>query len=157
MTTDYATGRSVSFVEGRGFDARERPNRIGRRTRPTVDRVMASAALPLSLRVMTRGLGANQTQSPDALSMLLFERDYVARLLDIGRRDAERQHDRIAAFLKASACRSSSAGWRAVPLPGARGRTLSISELHAATATRSSLVSAWPFSLGSPVAASSGS
>jgi len=83
VTTDYATSRSVSFVEGRGFDARERPNRIGRRTRPTVDRVMASAALPLSLRVMTRGLGANQTQRPDALGMLLFERDYVARLLDI--------------------------------------------------------------------------
>lgn len=226
--TDYATGQSVSFVEGRNFDDWERPNRVSRRTRLTVDHVMASAALPivfpaielddgrwygdggirlaaplapavhlgadrlmvistrydrseeeaadpavegypppaqiigalmnavfldaldqdtltlqrvnrlirelpegrrhgmrpvdllvlrpsvdlgrlagdyeanlpLSLRVMTRGLGTDQTRSPDALSMLLFEPGYVERLLDIGRRDAERRHDRIAAFLE---------------------------------------------------------
>jgi NTE family protein len=224
--TEYATGRSVSFVEGRDFDDWERPNRISRRTRLSVDHVMASAALPLvfpairlgggwygdggvrlsaplapavhlgadrlfvvstrydrseeeaadpvvdgypppaqiigmlmnavfldaldqdtltlervnrlirelpegrrhgmrpvdllvlrpsvdlgrlagdyeaslplSLRVVTRGLGADETQSPDALSMLLFEPGYVERLLDIGYRDAERRHDRIAAFL----------------------------------------------------------
>jgi NTE family protein len=227
ITTNYATGQSVSFVQGRDFDDWERPNRISRRTHLTIDHVMASASLPLMfpaieieegwygdggvrqsaplapaihlgadrlmvistrydrsraeaddpsvegypppaqvigtlmnavfldtldqdtltlrrvnklidelprrkrhgmrpvdlltlrpsenlgklageyeadlptpLRMLTRGLGADQTQSPDWLSMLLFEHDYVARLIDIGYRDAERQHDRIAAFME---------------------------------------------------------
>ncbi len=47
MTTDYATGQTVTWVQGEGFDAWERPDRIGRRTQLTVDHVMASTALPL--------------------------------------------------------------------------------------------------------------
>lgn len=229
-TTAYATGQSVSFVQGRGFEAWERPNRVSRRTRLTLDHVMASAALPLmfpavpiggswygdggirlsaplapavhlgadrmlavstrydrsraeadapategypppaqiigsllnavfldtldqdtltlrrlnrlirelprrrrhgmrpvdllvlrpsvdlgklageyeatlpaSLRVLLHALGIEQTDSPDWLSLMLFEHDYVARLIDIGYRDAKDQHDRIAAFFEEAA------------------------------------------------------
>jgi len=47
VTTDYATGQTVTWVQGEGFDAWERPDRIGRHTQLTVDHVMASTALPL--------------------------------------------------------------------------------------------------------------
>jgi len=47
VTTDYATGQTVSWVQGEDFDAWERPDRIGRQTELTVDHIMASAALPL--------------------------------------------------------------------------------------------------------------
>lgn len=47
MTTDYATGQTVTWVQGEGFDAWERPDRIGQHTQLTVEHVMASAALPL--------------------------------------------------------------------------------------------------------------
>jgi len=47
MATDYATGQTVTWVQGEGFDAWERPDRIGRHTQLTVDHVMASSALPL--------------------------------------------------------------------------------------------------------------
>lgn len=47
VTTNYATGQTVSWVQGEDFDAWERPDRIGRRTQLTVDHVMASTALPL--------------------------------------------------------------------------------------------------------------
>ena len=44
---NYATGQSVTFVEGFSLEMWERPNRIGISTRLRVDHVMASAALPL--------------------------------------------------------------------------------------------------------------
>ncbi len=47
VTTNYATGQTVTWVQGENFDAWERPDRIGRQTRLTVDHVMASTALPL--------------------------------------------------------------------------------------------------------------
>ncbi len=47
VTTDYATGQTVTWVQGEGFDAWERPDRIGRHTQLTVNHVMASTALPL--------------------------------------------------------------------------------------------------------------
>lgn len=46
-TTDYTTGQSVVWVQGRDFETWERPGRISRTCRLTVDHVMASAALPL--------------------------------------------------------------------------------------------------------------
>ncbi len=46
-TVSYSTGRSVTWVQGQGIDAWERPNRTARLTTLTVDHVMASAALPL--------------------------------------------------------------------------------------------------------------
>ncbi|RMH18087.1 MAG: patatin [Acidobacteria bacterium] len=44
--------------------------------------------LPKGLRYLTRGLGTRQTKSPDFLSLLMFQRDYVEALLEIGERDA---------------------------------------------------------------------
>ena len=46
-TTDYTTGQSVIWLQGREIETWERPGRISRHCRLTVDHVMASAALPL--------------------------------------------------------------------------------------------------------------
>ena len=46
-TTDYTTGQSVIWVQGREIETWERPGRISRQCRITVDHIMASAALPL--------------------------------------------------------------------------------------------------------------
>lgn len=56
--------------------------------------------LPASIRFLTTGLGTDQTQSPDWLSVLLFDPTYVDRLLDIGYHDARDRHDEIAEFLR---------------------------------------------------------
>jgi NTE family protein len=58
------------------------------------------ATLPTTLEIFSRMLGTEETQSPDWLSMLLFERDYIFRLIDIGYEDARRQHDEIEAFFE---------------------------------------------------------
>jgi len=46
-TTDYTTGQSVIWLQGRGIQTWERPGRTSRQCRLTVDHVMASSALPL--------------------------------------------------------------------------------------------------------------
>lgn len=46
-TTDYTTGQSVIWVQGREVQTWERPGRVARQCRMTVDHIMASAALPL--------------------------------------------------------------------------------------------------------------
>lgn len=46
-TTDYTTGQSVVWVQGRDIETWERPGRASRQCRLTVDHVMASSALPL--------------------------------------------------------------------------------------------------------------
>jgi NTE family protein len=55
--------------------------------------------LPRSFRWMTRGLGTRETRSPDFLSFVLFEPDYLRTLMEIGERDAEAQGDAIERFL----------------------------------------------------------
>lgn len=57
--------------------------------------------LPRGLRVLARGLGADETTSPDFLSYLLFERPYLERVLELGHRDAGAQWERIEPFLAA--------------------------------------------------------
>ena len=47
VTTNYATGQTVTWVQGEDFDAWERPDRIGRHTQLSVEHVMASSSLPL--------------------------------------------------------------------------------------------------------------
>ncbi|MGH8478916.1 MAG: patatin-like phospholipase family protein [Gammaproteobacteria bacterium] len=54
--------------------------------------------LPSAFRFMTRGLGTQETRSNDILSVLLFQPDYVRRLLDLGYADAEARREEIAAF-----------------------------------------------------------
>lgn len=56
-------------------------------------------ALPRSLRILARGLGASETSSPDFLSYLLFERPYIERLIELGRSDVQNDWDRVEAFL----------------------------------------------------------
>jgi NTE family protein len=46
-TTNYATGQSVSWVQGRGIDPWRRPGRMSALAVLTVDHIMASCALPL--------------------------------------------------------------------------------------------------------------
>ncbi len=55
--------------------------------------------LPKAFRFLTRGLGTRQTKSPDFLSMILFQRDYICRLIEIGEADAEARADEIDAFI----------------------------------------------------------
>jgi NTE family protein len=47
------------------------------------------------LRFLTRGLGTRETASPDFLSLLMFQEDYVSALIEIGERDAEAQAESI--------------------------------------------------------------
>ncbi len=72
--------------------------------RPSVDLGKLAAEYPPptqgALRFLTWGLGATETKTPDSLSMMLFEPDYIARLLEIGYEDARRQHDHLAEFLE---------------------------------------------------------
>ena len=56
--------------------------------------------LPLAFRFMTRGLGTRETRSPDMLSMLMFQSDYLTRLIEIGKADAEARKDEIAEFIE---------------------------------------------------------
>jgi NTE family protein len=56
--------------------------------------------LPLAFRFMTRGLGTRETASPDLLSMLLFQPDYLNTLMDVGEADAERRADDLAALIE---------------------------------------------------------
>jgi len=55
--------------------------------------------LPGFFRFMTRGLGTRETKSPDILSLLMFQEDYLGRLIELGEADAEARGEEIAAFL----------------------------------------------------------
>ena len=57
--------------------------------------------LPFVFRHLIRGLGSRETASPDLLSLLLFQRDYVNRLIEIGEADAEARADEIGALVGA--------------------------------------------------------
>ena len=57
--------------------------------------------LPKTFRFLTRGLGTRQTKSPDFLSMVLFQPDYIGRLIEIGEEDAKARADEIDAFIRA--------------------------------------------------------
>ena len=55
--------------------------------------------LPRAFRFATRGLGTRETESPDALSLIMFQSDYTRRLMDLGEADAEARSEEINAFL----------------------------------------------------------
>jgi NTE family protein len=55
--------------------------------------------LPRLFRFMVRGLGTSQQKSPDVLSMLLFEPEYIAKLMALGEADAERRGEELHTFL----------------------------------------------------------
>ncbi|MBK8649827.1 MAG: patatin-like phospholipase family protein [Gemmatimonadetes bacterium] len=56
--------------------------------------------LPRVFRFLTRGLGTRKSASPDILSLLMFQEDFLQRVIALGEEDAERQHPRIAAFIE---------------------------------------------------------
>ena len=55
--------------------------------------------LPGFFRFMTRGLGTRQTASPDILSLLMFQADYLGRLIELGEADAEARSAEIDTIL----------------------------------------------------------
>jgi NTE family protein len=58
--------------------------------------------LPRGFRFLTRGLGTRQTRSNDLLSLVMFQPDYLAQLIELGRADAERRLDELLAFTEPS-------------------------------------------------------
>jgi NTE family protein len=57
------------------------------------------AELPKAFRFLTRGLGTRETRSNDMLSLVMFQGDYVKRLMDMGEADAAAKLPEIKAFL----------------------------------------------------------
>jgi len=55
--------------------------------------------LPWAFKALARGLGTKKTASPDILSMLMFQPDYLKALVELGESDAEARADEMAAFL----------------------------------------------------------
>jgi NTE family protein len=85
------------------------PSRLGLRPiellllRPSIDLGRLAneyeAELPRAFRFLTRGLGTKETRSNDMLSLVMFQGDYVARLLELGESDAMKRLDDIKRFL----------------------------------------------------------
>ena len=54
--------------------------------------------LPLKLRGLMRALGSNETDSPDFVSLLMFEPNYMRRLIDLGEHDVASRLDELRVF-----------------------------------------------------------
>lgn len=71
--------------------------------RPSVDLGKLSGEyeryLPRKLKLLVRALGAKETDSPDFVSLLMFEPAYTRRIIEIGRADVEARLPEIRAFL----------------------------------------------------------
>ena len=57
------------------------------------------ADLPKAFRFLTRGLGTRETRSNDMLSLVMFQPDYVQRLIEMGREDTRARLPELKAFL----------------------------------------------------------
>jgi NTE family protein len=57
------------------------------------------AEMPGAFRYFTRGLGTKQTRSNDVLSMVMFQPNYLSRLIELGEADAEARAAEIEAFV----------------------------------------------------------
>ena len=55
--------------------------------------------LPRAFRFLTRGMGTRETRSNDMLSLMMFQSDYVKRLIDLGEDDAMAWLPEIRRFL----------------------------------------------------------
>jgi NTE family protein len=55
--------------------------------------------LPGAFRFLTRGLGTRETRSNDMLSLVMFQPDYLARVIELGERDADARAGEIDRFL----------------------------------------------------------
>lgn len=59
--------------------------------------------LPRGFRFLVRGLGSRETRSNDMLSLLMFQQDYIARLIALGEADARARSREIDRFLRSDA------------------------------------------------------
>jgi NTE family protein len=59
------------------------------------------ADLPRAFRFLVRGMGSRETRSNDMLSLLMFQPDYIARLVALGEEDAAARSGEIDEFLSA--------------------------------------------------------
>lgn len=59
--------------------------------------------LPWTFRMLTRGLGTRETRSSDLLSMVMFQPEYLRRLVELGEADAEAQAAELEAFITGTA------------------------------------------------------
>ena len=57
------------------------------------------ADLPRAFRFLTRGMGTRETRSNDILSLVMFQPDYVKRLIDMGENDARARLPELKGFL----------------------------------------------------------
>jgi NTE family protein len=57
--------------------------------------------LPRAFRFLTRGLGTRETRSNDMLSLVMFQSDYIRRLIELGEADASARTSDIRRFLGA--------------------------------------------------------
>jgi NTE family protein len=55
--------------------------------------------LPAMFRYLFRGLGTHETSSPDWLSMVMFDPNYLTRLIKLGENDAGKQTEDLMAFM----------------------------------------------------------
>lgn len=72
--------------------------------RPSIDLGKLSTEyeryLPRNLKLVTRALGTKETESPDVMSMLMFEPSYIRRLIEVGETDVHARVDEIRTFLE---------------------------------------------------------
>ena len=79
--------------------------------------------LPKMFRHLTRSLGSRETTSPDLLSLLMFQPDYIQRLLEIGAADAVAAGARLAALLAPEVAAPSGRAEQETPQPDAKPMT----------------------------------
>ena len=60
--------------------------------------------LPRAFRFFERGLSSRDMKSADALSMVNFEPEYLATLIEMGEQDAEARGEEIQSFLSGGSC-----------------------------------------------------
>jgi NTE family protein len=70
--------------------------------RPSVDLGKLAAEyeryLPRNLKIVTRFFGANETESPDFVSLLMFQPNYLQRLIELGEHDVDTRLDELREF-----------------------------------------------------------
>lgn len=59
------------------------------------------ARLPRAFRFLTRGLGTKETRANDMLSLVMFQSDYLQRLIELGEADGDARRAEVEAFLAA--------------------------------------------------------
>jgi len=57
--------------------------------------------LPRTFRFLTRRFGTREARGSDLLSMLMFQGDFLTRIIELGEADADARVDEIAAFVEA--------------------------------------------------------